>query len=45
MDTDHFGKVFMDLNKAKGVIYGLAIGDALGRPTEFLSSDLELIRK
>ena len=40
MDTDHFGKVFMDLNKAKGVIYGLAIGDALGRPTEFLSSDL-----
>ena len=27
----------MDLDKARGVIYGLAIGDALGRPTEFLS--------
>jgi len=27
----------MDTNKAKGVIYGLAIGDALGRPTEFMS--------
>lgn len=26
----------MDLNKAKGVIFGLAIGDALGAPTEFL---------
>lgn len=26
-----------DLNKAKGIIYGLAIGDALGWPTEFLS--------
>jgi len=27
----------MDLEKAKGVMFGLAIGDALGRPTEFLS--------
>lgn len=26
----------MDLNKAKGVIYGLAIGDALGAQTESL---------
>jgi len=27
----------MDPNKVKGVIYGLAIGDALGRLTEFKS--------
>jgi ADP-ribosylglycohydrolase len=27
----------MDLNKARGIIYGLAIGDALGYPTEFMS--------
>lgn len=26
----------MDLNKAKGVMFGLAIGDALGAPTEFM---------
>jgi len=26
-----------ELDKARGVLYGLAIGDALGRPTEFLS--------
>ena len=26
-----------NLNRAKGVVYGLAIGDALGRVTEFLS--------
>lgn len=25
-----------DIAKAKGIIYGLAIGDALGAPTEFL---------
>jgi ADP-ribosylglycohydrolase len=29
----------MDLNKAKGVMFGLAIGDALGAPTEFLKLD------
>ena len=28
-----------DLTKAKGIIYGLTIGDALGRPTEFLPLD------
>jgi len=28
-----------DLDKAKGVILGLAIGDALGNPTQFLSAD------
>jgi len=28
----------MDSNKTKGVIFGLAIGDALGYPTEFLST-------
>jgi len=28
-----------DLIKAKGIIYGLAIGDALGRPNEFLPLD------
>ena len=27
-----------DLNKARGLIFGLAIGDALGYPTEFMSS-------
>jgi ADP-ribosylglycohydrolase len=27
----------MELEKAKGVVFGLAIGDALGRPTEFMS--------
>ena len=27
----------MDLDNAKGFLYGLAIGDALGKPTEFLS--------
>ena len=29
----------MDLDKAEGVIYGLAIGDALGWPTEFMKFD------
>jgi ADP-ribosylglycohydrolase len=29
----------MDLNKTKGVIFGLAIGDALGARTEFLKLD------
>ena len=27
----------IDLDKARGVIFGLAIGDALGRLTEFIS--------
>jgi len=27
----------MDSNKVKGIIFGLAIGDALGFPTEFMS--------
>ena len=27
----------MELDKARGMIYGLAIGDALGRVTEFMS--------
>lgn len=27
----------MDTDKARGIIYGLAIGDALGYPTEFMS--------
>lgn len=27
----------MDLDKAKGILYGLAVGDALGRITEFIS--------
>ena len=27
------------LEKVKGIIYGLAIGDALGAPTEFMSLD------
>ncbi len=28
-----------DLNKAQGIMFGLAIGDALGRPTEFITRD------
>jgi len=28
-----------DLNKARGLIFGLAIGDALGYPTEFMTLD------
>lgn len=27
----------MDLEKSKGLIYGLAIGDAMGKATEFMS--------
>ena len=29
----------MDLNKAKGVLFGLAMGDALAGSTEFLELD------
>ena len=29
----------LDIDKARGAIFGLAIGDALGYPTEFLSLD------
>lgn len=29
----------MELEKARGIIFGLAIGDALGYPTEFMSLD------
>lgn len=32
----------MDLNKAKGMMYGLAIGDAFGYPVEFMT--LEMIK-
>lgn len=28
-----------ETSKARGVLYGLAVGDALGRPTEFLTLD------
>ena len=30
-------KIEMDIDKSMGMIFGLAIGDALGRPTEFMS--------
>jgi len=31
------GDSSMDLDKARGVIYGLAVGDALGYRTEFIT--------
>jgi ADP-ribosylglycohydrolase len=32
-----------ELDRAKGVVFGLAIGDALGWPTEFMTAATSLI--
>ncbi|MBR9979900.1 MAG: ADP-ribosylglycohydrolase family protein [Desulfatitalea sp.] len=39
LETKLKAKQKAEIHKAKGIIYGLAIGDALGWPTEFLKLD------